>query len=105
MKKQELCKKYNIPEKIINEYEVLTKKDGTVYNDDDLEKLSIIMTLCDAGFSEAEIKSYMKPCADKKELIAMLNAKRESTLDEIHFKEKQIANIDCLMYKIRNGGI
>ncbi len=110
MTKQEVCEKYNIPIEILDKYEIIrfAGKTDVTYNDSDLERLSLIMTLCDTGFSEAEVKRYMKLYTDGKskrnECISMLENKRNSTLDEIHFKERQIENLDCLKYKIRNGG-
>ena len=110
MTAQEISKNYNIPEKILNIYNnvCLHNKENICYSDADLEKLSLIMTLYDTGFSEAEINKYMTLFADgnskSKECISMLENKRKSTLKEIHSKERQIENRDCLKYKIRNGG-
>ena len=33
--------------------------------------------------------------------MKMLNEKRNKTLDEIHFREKQLESMDYLRYKIR----
>lgn len=67
--------------------------------------VGMIMTLCDAGFSEAEIEQYMNFCKNGKsepeKCISMLENKRRGTLEEIHRKERQIENIDCLKYKLK----
>ena len=39
----------------------------------------------------------------KQQRIAMLNQKRGRTLDEIHFKEKQIAHMDYLRYEMQKN--
>ena len=63
----EASERYNIPLEVLREYE---KWDlcGTVkkvmgawqYDDTDLERLSMIMTLHDVVFDDAEIETYMK---------------------------------------------
>ncbi len=101
MTKKELSDKYNIPPEILDEY---GKKKGE-YTDEDIERLSEIMTLKEAGFSCGEIKRYMElSCgSEKSECICMLNSHRSYTLNEIHEKEKQIEYLDYLRYKIKNG--
>ena len=104
MTKQEVYEKYNIPMELLNKYERIFKR--TYYNDDDLEKLSMIMTLYDIGFNDEEAEHYINLyLSDKdtaKERTAMLTKKRESTLDDIHSKQKQLDSIDYLRYKILN---
>lgn len=74
------------------------------YDDSDLEKLSLIMTLHNVGFSSDEVQTYMHLVLEGNntgaERIRMLNKKRRSTLDEIHIKEKQISQLDYLRYEI-----
>ena len=106
MTKDEICKNYNMPAEILDRYK--TDKKDDAYTDSDLEEISLIMTLYDSGFSDFEVSEYMKlrKCGNNKsrECLCLLEKKRNGTLDEIHIKEKQIENIDCLKYKIRNGG-
>lgn len=75
------------------------------YDDSDLEKLSLIMTLHDIGFDSDEIESYMKLTMEgshtDEERLSMLNKKRRAALDEIHFKERQLERLDDLRYRIR----
>lgn len=77
------------------------------YDDQDLERLSMIMTLHDIGFSNDEVESYMRLLLDDKstenERLRMLNKLRNNALDEIHFKEKQLERMDYLRHKIRNN--
>ena len=74
------------------------------YDDTDLERLSMIMTLHDIGFKNSEIETYMKKLLEKEsgedQCLKMLEQKRQSILDEIHFREKQLSNLDYLRYNI-----
>lgn len=109
----EASKQYQIPIEILKEYEswglfkAVKKVMGAwQYDDSDLEKLSMIMTLHDIGFDTEEIETYMRLLLDHKdtdaERLKMLNKKRNEALDEIHFREKQLDRLDYLRYKIRN---
>ena len=114
MTKEEASRAYNIPIEILDEYESWGLC-GTVkevmgvwqYDDRDLERLSMIMTLHDIGFSNDEVECYMrlllKGELTEDERMLMLNQKRKSALDEIHFKERQIERLDYLRYKIRKN--
>lgn len=111
MTKDETAKKYNIPVEILDEYEswnlcgaVKEVMGAWHYDGSDLERLSLIMTLHDIGFTSEEIHTYMKlilegSTADS-ECLRILNEKRNGMLDEIHFKEKQLDRLDYLRYKI-----
>lgn len=110
----EASEKYNIPIEVLKEYESWglcgeVKKVMGVwqYDDQDLERLGMIMTLHDIGFSNAEVESYMRLLLDGKstedERLRMLNTLRNNTLDEIHFKEKQLERMDYLRHKIRSS--
>ena len=109
---QEASEKYNIPIKILQNYESwglcgeVKKVMGLWrYDDSDIEWLSTIMTLHDIGFTNEEIEKYMrlllKGKSTEQERMEMLNAKRDSTLDEIHFKEKQLDRLDYLRFEIK----
>lgn len=89
----EASERYHIPLEILQEYErwglcgAVKKVMGAwQYDDTDLERLSMIMTLHDIGFENAETEAYMK-----------------LLLDDIHFREKQISTLDYLRYQIRSG--
>ena len=75
------------------------------YDDSDIERLSLIMTLHDIGFTNEEIEKYMrlffKGTSTEQERIEMLNNKRDGTLNEIHFKEKQLDRLDYLRFEIQ----
>lgn len=109
----EASKRYQIPIEILKEYEswglcgAVKKVMGSwQYDDSDLEKLSLIMTLHDIGFNTEEIETYMRLLLEQqdtdKERLRMLEKKRAEALDEIHFREKQLDRLDYLRYKIRS---
>ena len=107
----EASRRYNIPLEILQEYEqwglcgAVKKVMGTwQYDDTDLEHLSMIMTLHDIGFENFEIETYMRKLLEKEsgedQCLKMLEKKRQNLLDEIHFREKQLSNLDYLRYNI-----
>lgn len=61
------------------------------YDDTDLERLSMIMTLHDVGFGNDEIETYMKLLLEQEgaeaQRLRMLDQKRGRTLDEIHVRK------------------
>ena len=114
MNKEEASEKYNIPTDILDEYEgwglcqEVKKVMGVwQYDDVDLKRLSTIMTLHDVGFTNKEVEKYMRMMLDDQPsdevLLKMLNKKRNSALDEIHFKERQLDRLDYLRHKIQKN--
>lgn len=110
---EEASRKYCIPIKILREYESM-ELCGTVkrvmgawqYDDTDIERLSMIMTLHDIGFSKEDIDEYMQLLlsgGNNEECIKMLERKRRRVLDKIHVLEKQIDNIDYLRGEMRDS--
>ncbi len=109
----ETSNQYQIPIKILKEYENWgfcgTKKKvmgSWEYDDSDLENLRIIMTLHNIGFETTEIETYMKLLLGQQttdtERLQMLEKKRIEILNEIHSQEKQLDHLDYLRYKIRS---
>lgn len=110
----EASERYNIPIKILQEYEswglcgeVKKIMGSWRYDESDIERLSVIMTLHDIGFTNDEVKRYMQLLVNgkstEKERLKMLSEKRNGTLDEIHFKEKQLDRLDYLRFEIQKG--
>lgn len=108
----EASERYSIPIKILEEYEswglcseVKKVMGSWHYDESDLERLGMIMTLHDIGFTNDEVKKYMLLCSDgvssENERLKMLSEKRNGTLDEIHFKEKQLDRLDYLRFEIQ----
>ena len=106
----EASERYQIPIKILKEYESwglcgeVKKVMGSWHY---AEKLSTIMTLHDIGFTNEEVEKYMRLLLDEKsteeERMNMLNEKRRGTLDEIHFKERQLDRLDYLRFEIKRS--
>ena len=110
----EASERYNIPLEILRDYEswglcgaVKEVMGSWQYDDTDLERLSLIMTLHDAGFESPEIETYMRLLLEQEDTesqrLRMLTQKREHMLDEIHFHEKQLSNLDYLRHNIRKN--
>jgi DNA-binding transcriptional MerR regulator len=108
----EASEKYNIPIEILKEYEswglcgpVKKVMGAWQYDNSDLERLSMIMTLHDIGFGNEEVETYMRLLLEgestESERMLMLNQKRDSALDEIHFRERQLDRLDYLRHKIQ----
>ena len=87
---QEASERYQIPMEILKEYEAWGLC-GTVkrvmgawqYDDQDLERLSLIMTLHDSGFENEEVEEYMRLLLEEKNT------------------EKQLERLDYLRFKIQ----
>lgn len=76
------------------------------YDDQDLENLSMMMTLHDIGFAGEEVETYMglvlQGTDSKEERLQLLEQKRHRLLDEIHFQEQKLDRLDYLRYEIKN---
>ena len=110
----EASERYNIPIEVLKEYESWGLCDEVrrvmgvwQYDDQDIQRLSMIMTLHDVGFDNSEVESYMRLLLEgdstEKERLDMLHKKRGVTLDEPHFKQKQLDRVDYLRYKIQKA--
>ena len=108
----EASTRYNIPLDILHEYEswglcgAVKKVMGAwQYDDQDIERLSMIMTLHDIGFLNDEVEGYMRLLLEgestKAQRLGMLNKRQSATLNEIHFREMQLDLMDYLRHKIR----
>lgn len=111
MTMEEASKRYNIPKEILQEYEkwglcgTVKKVIGAwQYDDSDIERLSMIMTLRDIGFENNEIARYMELVlqgdSTSAERMKILKQKRDHALDEMHFHQKRIDRLDYLRYEL-----
>ena len=109
----EASEQYQIPIEILKEYEswglcssVKKVMGAWQYDDQDLERLSLIMTLHDIGFENQEVEEYMRLVLEGEDTaeqrMAMLNRQRGIALDEIHFRERQLDRMDYLRFKIES---
>ncbi len=114
MTMDEASERYSIPIEVLKEYEswglcgAVKKVMGAwQYDDQDIERLSMIMTLHDIGFLNDEVESYMRLLLEGESTearrLAMLDKRRSVTLDEIHFREMQLDRMDYLRHKIRES--
>lgn len=112
MTKQEVSERYSIPIWLLDEYEswglcqeVKKVMGSWQYDDSDLNRLSMIMTLHDVGFTGEEVETYMRLLMEgeqtKNQRIQMLNQKRSRALNEIHLREAQLARLDYLRHSIK----
>ncbi len=113
MTKEEVSQKYSVPLEVLEEYanwglcsSVKEVMNDWQYNETDLERLSMIMTLHETGFDSKSVEKYIKLMLKGKstenERLLMLTKRRNESLDEIHFKEKQISCLDYLRHKIKS---
>lgn len=110
----EASERYKIPINILKIYEswglcgeVKKVMGSWHYDESDIERLSIIMTLHDIGFTNEQVEKYMRLLLEgnstERERLKMLSEKRNGTLEEIHFKEKQLDRLDYLRFEIKKG--
>lgn len=112
----EASERYKVPIEILKEYESWGLCDAVKkvmgawqYDDQNIERLSMIMTLHDIGFDKYEVENYMRLLLEGKSTeirrLAILNKRRSTTLDEIHFREMQLNRLDYLRHKIQYGDV
>lgn len=67
----------------------------------------LILNLKAAGFEENMIEEYLScwKAGETKGQLKLLSQKRESLLEHVHKKEKQIACLDYLVYQIGKGKV
>lgn len=114
MKAEELCHSFNIPEKILEEYQkmgfchcIQENLSENQYDAVDLRRLSLMITLHDLDFTEKEIQQYMDYVMNQNmsqhEVLKLLNIKRNQTLNDIHSFEKRLNCLDYLRHQIKKG--
>ena len=111
---QEASECCRIPLHILQEYErwglCRAVKDvmGTwQYDQTDIERLSLILTLHDVGFAPEEVEHSMRLLlvgdSTKEERARMLKERRDGTLDEIHLRQQQLDRLDYLRHELAQG--
>lgn len=107
---REVSERYNIPMEILKEYETWARKRAaqkTVgawqYDDADLERLSLVLSLHEIGFDSREVELYLKLLGQEgteAQRIRMLSQKRSRLLEQIHTQEKLLRQLDYLRYHV-----
>lgn len=114
MTKQEVAERFKIPLAILEEYESWDLCDSVQqvravwqYDDSDIERLSLIITLHDIGFTPSEVYEYMRLYLGAGDTaaarLAMLEKRRSAALNEIHFQEMQLDRLDYLRYELQKS--
>jgi DNA-binding transcriptional MerR regulator len=95
---------YNIPAELLQCYEntglcACTEE----LCDCDLDRLSLLATLRDLGFSDAEAEDYLLSllAGDRCGQLRMLNQKRGTLLEELHVRETQLDRLDYLRHELQ----
>ena len=110
MTRQQVSERYHIPMEILKKYESWEIK-GSIkkaagsrqYDDADLERLSLAISLYHMGFENPEVEAYMKLSEQEgteAQRARMLGQRRHCILDEIHSQEKLLEQLDDLRYHI-----
>ena len=108
----EASERYNIPLEILREYEswglcgAVKKVMGSwQYDDSDLERLSLIMTLHDIGFASDEIENYMKLLEKGRKPVPSACAYLLKSITPCWMKyisaKKQLDRLNYLRYEIQ----
>ena len=114
MTRQEISRRYQIPLDVLLEYEEWAlcgadkrRGDGWQYDDSDLERLSMVMTLLEIGFRVREAEVYLRLALEGEhsgaQRLRMLEERRNAILEEIHCKERQLQRLDCLRHALRTA--
>lgn len=106
MTKKELCEKYSVPSEMFDECKSCGLcRSECDFADSDIECISLMMSLKDAGLDSEHVKAYMKFMYSDggkcEKCLEILKKQRSRTLDKIHTLEKQLENTDCLIYKLK----
>ena len=108
---QEASERYQIPMEVLRTYERcgLCPEAGQAaverrYDGRDLERLSLILTLRDIGFTGEETERYMRLLerpGTEGDRLRMLEEKRAAALADIHARERQVERMDYLRHQLR----
>lgn len=115
MKIKEVSEKYNVPMTALRYYEKAglfnqVKRVNGIreYDDSDIERLSLILTLKKAGVHIENILKYIQLDEQGQstsiQKIRILKQERNNILDEIHQRQKNLDTLDCLIYKLKSFG-
>ncbi|MEG0276339.1 MAG: MerR family transcriptional regulator [Coprobacillus sp.] len=113
MKIKEVSQKYNITETALRYYEKVglfddVKRINNIreYEDKDIERLSMIMSLKKVGLHIQAILRFLKLMKDNRdtrnERILILNKQRQELMDQIHQYQKNLDSLDFLIYELKD---
>ena len=108
MTREEIHRDYQIPLSVIKAYDewALSGSKTPHYSEEDLRRLSLLVTLHEAGFSAPEAQAYLRLDGEagdtRGQRLLLLNAQRKAMLEEIHRAEKRLERLDGLRFSLRN---
>lgn len=108
MTREEIHRDYQIPLSVIKAYDewALSGSKTPQYSEEDLRRLSLLVTLHEAGFSAPEAQAYLRLDGEvgdtRGQRLLLLNARRKAMLEEIHCAEKRLERLDGLRFSLRN---
>lgn len=112
MKIKEVSQKYNVTETTLRYYEKVglfdeVKRINSVreYEEKDIERLSLIMSLKKVGLHIEAILQYLKLTKVGKETanerVCILDKQRQELMDQIHKYQKNLDCLDYLIYELK----
>lgn len=105
MKKEQLMKQCTISKKQINRYLEFGLLKEDEIEDSCTQRLGLIMSLEKLGFCMEDIKMYMSlsetKAENKNQLICLLSKYRKQTLETIHNDQKNLDQLDFMIYELR----
>ena len=115
MKIKEVSEKYNVSMTALRYYEKAGLFDEVKringireYEDKDIKRLSLILTLKKAGVHIENILKYIQleeNEASSSQKLRILKQERNNILDEIHLRQKNLDTLDCLIYQLKGGSL
>lgn len=102
---------YNIPDRVTDiymEFKGAQCTESSPVKDEDMDCLSLLITLWEAGFEKDQAKEYLqeeKNADGIKRRLRLLNEKRRQILEDIHRREKCIYALDYLRYRVEKSDI
>ena len=113
MRIKEVSKRFNVSITALRYYEKVglfedvNRVNGIrEYEDKDIERLSLILTLKNIGLSNETILKYIElneqGAHTKKQQIQVLKLERQKLLDSIHNQQKNIDSLDYLIYQLKD---
>ncbi len=109
MTRQELMERYPLSACVLAEYDSwdFCREPGTEYTPGDVERLSLLLTLLDIGFTAQEAKAYMRSALQEPDRtrprLRLLEEKRAALLGDIHQREQKLQRLDYLRYELQKA--
>lgn len=106
MTRQEIMERYRLSASVLAEYDGwdFCREPGAEYTPGDVERLSLLLTLLDVGFTAQEARAYVRSLLREPDCprlrLQLLAEKRAALLDDIHLREQKLQRLDYLRYEI-----